>query len=828
MVKMPEQKSMSSENSLASKGFNVNPLDLVKYLLANWYWFALSLALFCGYGWYKYSTTQFRYSTSATVMFKDARASAQMAGLDRLANTTPRVNISNEILQFQSPELMRQAVLRLHAEVDYTVMDYLRVKELYSQTPVRLSFIDAPEEKVFDLKVTPIDGRTVRLSSFSTGGDDITVNMGDTVKTPVGKVLATKTLYYGPEWYGRTVNVSKNSVRQVVSKFCGNLSISQGSTDDNNYYGWNDSSILYLSYEDVSPSRAEDVLNMLIAIYNEETITDKNQIAINTSNFIEERLAIIEKELGGVESQIQSYKEANNMVDINSFSSTEMGHKEQYGTQVKDLMLQQQTGSYISNYLNDPSKATELIPANTGLADGSIDAQINQYNAAKLRRDKLLEGGGENNPVVEDLNNELNSMRQNIRRSVDNMNANIRAKINDISNRANQASARVSQLPRQQRQMLSIERQQHIKEELYLYLLNKREENALSLATTESNARVLQPAQGFDSPVSPILKALMARDITLAVGLPLAILVFLFFFDTKVKNRKDIEEMTSVPFIGEIPKHTVSKDDKDKGNIVVLSNGRDITSEAFRIVRTNMDFMRVKAKELKVITFSSFGAGAGKTFVSSNLAASFAQTGKKVILIDLDIRKGTLSYRTKHKQTAGMTNYLSGQAKLEDIIVRNSICENLDVIPSGSIAPNPAELLLSQQLDDLIAYLRTKYDYIFVDNVPYGVVADAVITNRIADLTVFVVRVGRIDRRMLPDIEKLYVEGKLNNLSLILNGAPLRSAYGYSYGYGYGYGYGSYGGYTHQDTWWSRLPFVKKRKKHRHERKHEKSNTKEA
>ena len=719
MVKMSEQKNMAPDSSLASKGFNINPLDILRFLLSKWYWFVLSIALFGGWAWYKYSTTQFRYTTNATVMFKDAHASARQAGLDRLANATPQVNISNEILQFQSPELMRKAILRLHAEIDYTIMDYLRVEELYSNSPIKVSFLDVADDQTATLQVTPIDDQKVRLAGFTTGGP-LTAPLGKTVRTPLGKLSITKTLFYNKEWFGRTINVKKNDINVTVGNICPNLTITQGSADAGMSYGYNSSSILYMYLSDVNPTRAEDILNTLIDIYNEETISDKNQIAINTSNFIDERLAIIEKELGGVEAQIQNYKESHNMVDLGSVTSQAQSQRERYSTEVKDLLLQQQTGQYLRDYLRDPSKATDLIPTNTGVSNGAIEEQINQYNKSKLRRDKLLEGGGgENNPVIEDLNSTLNSMRQNILRSVDNMNANISAKIEDVANRAGQASARMSQIPKQQRQMLSIERQQHIKEELYLYLLNKREENALSLATTESNARVLQPAYGNKTPISPIFGTMMTKNMAMAVGLPLATLLFLFFFDTRVKSRKDIEDMTSVPFIGEIPKHSFSKNPLGKSQrIVVLNDSRDITSEAFRIVRTNMDFMRVKAENLQVVTFSSFGASAGKTFVSSNLAASFAQTGKKVIIIDLDIRKGTLTIHTKHHQEKGMTNYLSGQAELDDIIKHDDICENLDIIPAGGIAPNPAELLLSDRLDKMVDELRTRYDYILIDNVP--------------------------------------------------------------------------------------------------------------
>ena len=347
MVKMSEQKNMAPDSSLASKGFNINPLDILRFLLSKWYWFALSVAIFGGWAWYRYSTTQFRYSTNSTVMFKDAHASARQAGLDRLANSTPQVNISNEILQFQSPELMRKAVLRLHAEVDYTVMDYLRVEELYSRSPVKVSFLDITDDQTASLQVTPIDDEKVRLAGFTTGGP-LTAPLGKTVRTPLGKLNISKTLYYNKEWYGRTINVFKNDINVTVSQLCPNLSITQASAEAASSYGFgNTSSILYMNLSDVNPTRAEDILNTLIAIYNEETISDKNQIAINTSNFIDERLAIIEKELSGVEGQIQEFKEAHDMIDLGSVTSTEQGHRERYSTEVKDLLLQQQTGHYL-------------------------------------------------------------------------------------------------------------------------------------------------------------------------------------------------------------------------------------------------------------------------------------------------------------------------------------------------------------------------------------------------------------------------------------------------------------------------------------------------
>ncbi|MDO4186056.1 MAG: polysaccharide biosynthesis tyrosine autokinase [Bacteroidales bacterium] len=779
MVKMSQQNDMSPDKSLSATGMDINPLDILKYLLANWYWFVLSVLVFGGIAWYRYSTMQKTYSASASVMFKDTKAAAAEARLDRLTGYNNKANVSNEILELRSGKLMQDALKRLGGDVSYVVMDYLREEELYTQSPVKVVLPFAEERQEMSFTATPLDENRVRLTNFSTLDKNMEVRLGDSIDTELGKMVVTPTLYYSRSWYGKDVLVRKLSLTSVAANMSSRLNVYQADEEDA-------SSILNMNLVDTNPFRAEDILNMLITIYNEQTILDKNQSSINTTNFINERLQIIEEELGGVESQIEAYKVSNNMIDLGTEAGVSQSEKQQYGTMSKDLQREAAMGQYIRDYLTDPSKANELIPSQT-VTDASIEAQIQQYNAAKLKRDKLIEGSSDKNPVVQDLNNTLNSMRQSIIRSVDNMNLSTEVRLRDAQNRAGQAAGRISIIPSQQREMQNIQRQQRIKEELYLYLLNRREENALLQATTESNARVIEPAHGSEVPISPNERQMIMTGVAEGIALPAVILLFFLFFDTRVKDRRDIEDYISVPFLGEIPKSSTKQTKSFKNSIVVTPQSRDVASEAFRIIRTNMDFMRVKSKDMKVITFSSFGAGAGKTYISSNLAACFAQSDKKVLLIDLDIRKGTLSSNSQHEKSRGMTTYLSGQAELKDVLKPNELGENFDFIPSGYVAPNPAELLLSERLDAAIAELRPKYDYIFVDNVPYNAVADAAITNRIADLTIFVVRVGKLDRRMLPDIEKIYTTGKLNNMSLILNGSIVRSR-GYGSGYGYGYG----------------------------------------
>lgn len=782
MIKMSEQNDMSPDKfSNVGSMFNINPIDILMYLLSKWYWFVLSIALFGGYAWYQYAKTPFQYSRSATVMIKGASRQIRGNGLDRF-QTTSYTNVSNEILQLKSYKLMRDVVTRLNVHIDYVVMDGLREKELYTQSPVQIRFVD-DNRLPTTLTITPVNRTEIHLSDFEKGtGQTLKANLGDTIQTPAGQLVVTSTLYHTDEWYGKPISIRKNTLDAAASHFLSNLSVTQ--TD-------NDAAVLYTALRDFSTVRAEDVLNTLITIYNEETIKDKNQIAINTENFINERLVKITKELDDVETQIETFKLENELIDVNSAASMSMSQKQQFTSQAKELEMQRRMSGFIRDYLTDPAKATELIPANTGIAM-NIESQIAAYNLNKLKRDKLVEGSSDKNPVVQELNKSLNAMRQNIIRAVDNTIVSIDTKLNEAEAMRGQAAYRVSNIPKQQREMLNIDRQHRIKEELYLFLLNKREENALAQATTETDARVLDPAGGSDMPISPNGRAIIMGGVIKGTALPLVILLAILFFDTRIRNRKDIEDATNVPFLGEIPKDTNKKTQKVDGkkeDIVVRVHGRDIVSEAFRIIRTNMDFMRVKSKNLQVVTFSSFGPGAGKTYVSTNLAASFAQTNKKVILIDLDIRKATLSSRTKKDRTKGMTSYLSGQSGINEIIQKDGVCENLDLISAGPTAPNPSELLLSERLEELIAELRTRYDYIFIDNVPLGIIADAAITNRVADLTIFVVRVGKLDRRMLPELEKIYRSKQLNNMSLILNGA-ITNKIGYGgYGYGYGYGY---------------------------------------
>lgn len=680
---------------------------------------------------------------------------------------------------------MREVLQRLHADISYQLEDGLRSNELYNQSPVLLSFPDALPEQHFAFTVTLKDKKSLVLSDF-TGIDvksDFTVEMYDTVTLSRGmRVVATPTNYYSDSWTGTPIRVAKLPMESMVNYYKSALGIQQEEEE---------SSILTLALKDGSAARAEDILNTLINVYNEEAIKDKNQVAVNTADFINDRLIIIENELGGVESELETFKQRNQIVDIASSAGMYMSESQKYNTDALELETQLRLANFIKDYLTDPAKETDLIPSNTGIGDMNIESQINLYNTAKLKRDHLIDDSSANNPVVLELNNSLRAMKQNIIRAVDNMIVSLNVQRSDAQSREMRAQNRITSIPTKERKMLSIERQQKVKEALYLFLLNKREENALSQAMADNNARVIDGAEGSNSPISPNRNRILLLGLLVGLAIPSLACLGILFLDTRVHSRKDFEDIVSVPYLGEIPQDKeAGKLNEQESPFLLAKEQRDSTvSEAFRILRTNMAFMARKDLPQQVIIFTSLNEGAGKTFISKNLGMSLVLAKKKVILIDMDIRRGTLS-RQLHLHKTGLTNYLADATLSAEDIIQHQ--DGFDIIAAGAIAPNPAELLMDERLDNLVTELRRRYDYIVVDSVPVGIIADATISNRIADLTVFVARAGKLDRRQLPDIEQLYKENKLHNMALVLNGADLHRRYGYYgyYGYSYKYGYG--------------------------------------
>ena len=775
------------------KTFNTETLslsDLVKIALANWKWFVLSVIFCLGVAFYYVKKSPYIYSRSASVLIKDETKGTQLPNAAAAFSEVNMLNLSstvdNEVLIFKSKRLMIEVARKLKLDITYSRRGKFRDWDLYSTTPVILTFPEALETSAFSLKVTPLDAKQVLLSDFpeqegTSTVKELKVNLNDTVNTPVGKLVVTPSLYYTPDYFNIPITVRKANLEAVGLAYNTALQSSVASQT---------SSIINLSIADVSARRAEDILNTLIDVYNQDAIDDKNKIAVNTANFINERLIVIEQELGGVESQIADYKSEHNLADISTQTGAFMQTSSRYQQEGVNLENQRTLAVYIRDYLADPAKAGELIPANTGIADVNIEGQIAEYNELMLQRDKLIGNSSEKNPVVMDMNNSLAAMKQTIVRTVDNLIAGLELKIQNIRGEEERTLKRIAAVPSQQKYVLSVERQQKIKESLYIYLLNKREENALTKSITESNARIIDPAMGSNLPIAPKTQLILLVGLIIGLLIPTVILFILKSSDTCVRWKKDLEENLSVPFLGEIPQRIRAKGET-KQPIVVKAESKDAVSEAFRIMRTNLSFMGSTAEHrLQTIMVTSMNVGAGKTFISSNLAMTLALAGKKVVLVDLDIRKGSLSKRIHVHQT-GVTNFLSGEVtQVKDIVIKSEYHENLFVIGKGVVPPNPAELLLSPRLNELVEQLKAKFDYVILDNVPSNMVADAMIVNRVADLTLYVIRAGKMDRRQLPEVERLYTEKKLNNMAVVLNGvSEFHHGYGY-YGY-YGYGYSS-------------------------------------
>ena len=690
---------------------SVNLIDIFMYLLFHWKWFLISLIVFGGYFGYKYNKTPFLYNRSMVVMIKTPANTQSTARLNRSNIFAMPVNVANELLQFRSKELMRKSIDNLNTDISYIHRNRFRPIELYKRSPIRVSFLSAQPDDHYSLSVTLHKNQKVELSGFLGSEDErkITANLNDTINTPVGPLIVSQSLYYAPAWFGEAIRVTKYSREQMVNVFLSRFATEQLKED---------AAIIRMSMTDNSPFRAADMLNMIVEVYNEEAVADKKRIALNTEKFIDERLKNIEQELGNVEQEMQSLRQNNVGLDMTTTVETYLSDSREYRDALKELDLQLSLVKLVKQRLRD--NASDLIPSNFGLVDGNIESQIGEYNNLVLKRNRLMEDGNERNPVVQDLNNSIGMMKQNITRSVDNVISSLNIKSQEFARRENQVLSKIFTMPEQQRNMLSIERNQKIKEELFLFLLNKREENSLNQAMVDDNARIIDSVSGSNAPMYPSKYRNLLLGLCLGIAVPAVVLLLILVLDTRVRTKKEIENAVTIPFLGEIP---MGMDTSQ--HIYISGQGFDMMTEAFRMLRTNLQYM-IRSKDPKVISTISFLPGAGKTFVLTNLGVSLLQINRKVILIDLDLRKGTLSSHFGHKYGQGVTNYLSDESvTLDDIIRKDAVCKNMDLIGVGPIAPNPTELLLGNRLDELIAELKKKYDFIMVDSAPIGLVADA-------------------------------------------------------------------------------------------------------
>lgn len=781
--------------------------DLLALCLGKWSWFVISLVITLGIATVYLLRTPPVYTRSASLLIKED-SKGQSASAD-LASTfsdmglfQASTNVSNELISLQSPAVMLDVVKRLHLEVNYTTDGHFHKDVLYGQRlPVNMLFCDLQDNETAGVTLYPGEGNQFELGDFIYNGEkienasSISGTLGDTLKTPVGKILVVPSPYY-QEGYERPIYISRNTLHGATASYSSSLSVSL--SDEK-------STVINLSFQDVCIQRAEDVLNTLISVYNENWVKDKNQIAVSTSMFINERLGVIEGELGNVDEDISSFKSEHLLPDVQAAASMYMAQSSETNAQILALNTQLSMARYIRNYLTGASSKNQLLPANSGIESANIENQIAEYNTMQLQRNNLVANSSEENPLVMDLDQSLKALRSAIITSIDNLMVILNTQLRSLRQSEEHTTARLAENPSQGKYLLSVERQQKVKEALYLFLLQKREENELSQAFTAYNTRIITPPSGSFLPTAPVKKNILLVAFALGILIPVVIIFLQENLNTKVRGRKDLENL-STPFVGEIPlngkkpsllKHLRTKlthkpSDIEPGRIVVEEKNRDMINEAFRVVRTNLEFIAAAEKGSKVIMVTSFNPGSGKTFFTVNLAASLAIKGKKVIILDLDLRRASLSGYVSSPHI-GLSNYLAGQSMdLEHHIAHPDACPNLDILPVGILPPNPTELLFSERLSTLIGQLKVDYDYVFIDCPPVEIVADAAIIGKQVDMTLFVVRAGVLERSMLPEIDKLYEENKYRNLAIVLNGTE--AAYGkYSYHrYGYNYGYGGY------------------------------------
>ena len=787
------QQPVHEENSL-------NLSDVWHLIWDFRWWYVLSVALCLIAAFLYLYVTQSTFSRTAKIIINEDVQSNVMADLITMAGgpgtDSYSSNANNEAEAFASPDLMEKVVRRLSLETTYTEDQGIRQVERYKSSPVEMSIEDTLLSSAFSFRVVKTGDTSFRLEDFVAGPDKIRKTkidgrLSEPVETPVGTVRLEPTLNID-DWDRDIMVVWANPMARAKS-YSSRLTVTV--TGKN-------STVLAFTLTDRFPVRAERVLSTLIDVYNEEWITDKTRAARNTAEFITERIKVIEKELAGVETDLKQFKEENNLTDIQAMGQSYINELGEYSARNFEVRNQLSIAGYIRDYLIDPRNARALLPANSGLSSSSVESQIAEYNELYLEREKLIYNSSEDNPLLVEMTQSLDAVRTAILRSIDNLIATLKLQAEQIDSEENRVLSGMASSSGQEMELLSIQRQQQVKQSLYLYLLQKREENDIASLMNVGNTRLIVTPNGSSAPVSPNSMLVLFAAVIFGVFLPSCVLFLIRTLDNSVRTRDDISMLTS-PFLAEIPLvhegrkwrslfFMSRKKRMQQGcstRIMVEQGSRDMINEAFRVMRTNLDFMMGKGGDTKVILLSSFNPNSGKTFVSLNLAASFAVKGAKVALLDMDLRKGTLG-KALGLKGHGLSLYLSGLSDdLSSITV--NMKGTLDVLPVGALPPNPAELLISDRFRKLISELRSEYDYIFLDCPPIDIVADTSIIASAADMTIFIVRAGLMDKRALPMVEEISKSGVYPRMAIALNGIePKERKYGYGrYGYGYGYGY---------------------------------------
>ncbi len=755
--------------------------------LRNWYWFAISLAVALGIAWFQVKRTPPVYLRSASIMIKQNGSDGMDKTMRDLGIEQTSTNLVNEILLLNSSVVAEEVVRRLNLSVDYFEEGTFYDRTLYGlQLPFTMQFIDLDDNARASLMAGISKDSTLTLSQLSLAGqavgpESVRMHPGDTVDTPLGRITAQASNAFG-QGGDRLIRVVRSDLNSASAKV---RSHTGASLRDKS------SSIIDIRYRDVSLNRADDVLNTLITVYNEQWMRNRNKQIVSTNEFIRDRLAVIEEELGSVDDDISSYKSQNLIPDVSAAGSMAVAEANEASKQAAELAMKIGQLRTTYEYLSSTRDDSQQIPLYSNIDNGAILQRISEYNQMVLRRNNHLAYSSAQNPLVVDLNKQLSALRQSIVSALSNEISSLQMQQNALRSTRGEAISRVAKNPEQANYLLSVERQQKVKESLYLFLLQKREENELSQAFTAYNTQLIEPAHGSWEPIEPIARNIFLIAFLIGLMLPAMVLILKEVLNTTVRGREDFK-MMQTPFAGVIPQAGKGHKKKAKGEttpVLVKEGSRNMVNEAFRVVRSNLEFMLGYSSAHKAVMVTSINPDSGKTFITANLAKAISLKGKKVLAIDLDLRKASLS-SLAGKPKHGISGFLAG--KYDDVHSLIVPVDGFDILPCGALPPNPSELLYSARFQELIETLKAEFDFVLMDCPPVEVVADPAIAGRYADMTIFVARSGMLEKSLLPEIDQWYADGKYNGLVVLLNGADAEAGhYGY-HKYGY-YSYGTYG-----------------------------------
>lgn len=778
----------------------VNIQELLFRYLIHWPWFVISIiiCIACAWGYLRLTTPI--YNISATVLIKDEKkgggasmsSDLEKMGLGGFVSSSS--NVDNEIEVLRSKSLAREVVNNLGLFVTYMDEDEFPSKELYHTSPVLVSLTHQEADKLPGrMEINMILQPTGALGVQITVGEKEYRKQFDKLPAVFPTDEGTVAFFANNDTLSAVCpeNITKerhitafiNRPFSVLKEYVNSLSIAPTSKT---------TSVVVISLENTNTRRGRDYINKLLEMYNINANNDKNEVAQKTAEFIDERIGIISKELGSTEQDLENFKRSAGITDLNSEAQIALTGNAEYEKKRVENQTQINLVMDLQRYMK--GNEYEVLPSNIGLQDAASAGAIDRYNQMLVERKRLLRTSTENNPTIINLDTSIRAMRTNVQATLDATLKGLQITKEDLAREASRYSRRINDAPTQERQFVSIARQQEIKSGLYLMLLQKREENAITLAATANNAKIIDEALADDNPISPKKTIVYLAALVLGVGLPVGVIYLIGLTKFKIEGRADVEKLTSLPVVGDIPLA-----DEKTGSIAVFENQNNLMSETFRNVRTNLQFMLENGKNVILVT--STISGEGKSFISANLAISLSLLGKKVVIVGLDIRKpGLNKVFNIPKKEHGITQYLTNTtANLMDFVQPSDINKNLFILPGGTVPPNPTELLARGGLEKAIETLKANFDYVILDTAPVGMVTDTLLIGRVADLSVYVCRADYTHKAEFTLINELAENNKLPNLCIAVNGLDLNSRkYGYYYGYGkYGkyYGYGKRYGY---------------------------------